>query len=678
MITIFVSVILLALFVYLYIKERKTPGYKAPLIIRFIVLILLILILIGTIVKFTYQESPKIPVLVLVDASRSINYRDNLMKIESIVNKINKMPFAKKFYAFTDSVKPWQKEAPLIGEKTDIGQALLYASTQKPGAVILISDGQHNQKNDPYSIARNSLAPIYTIGLSSAQQKDLLIKSISKPLQTFLGDTIEITVRIQSQTFENQTSKVHLIRKGKTIASQDILITVKDAYQEVKFNITPETIGKVTYSVVIDNLPDEDNTANNRKDFTLQVLKNRWQILYLTNSPSLNTRFITASLQNLNSEQAQQMFSITPIIAFVGRKYEILTKQSIDQVFKNIDVVILDNVNELNLTADLINRLQNLLEQGKGFLVLTGENFNPQTFLKDILPLQYSAAKTINKDLFFEPTDNSAKLPLFYNQTNQYLLDNTPPLWGLNLPDNIKPNTVVWLQTKGDKTPLMSYQMRQKSKVVLFNGFPIWRFAFSSIETESRRQNFDQFLANLLRFLAISELDNFKLITDKPDYLTGEQIIINLLANTPDARPFTGADVRINIPNLKTAIPLYEISAGTYQAEIEAAQQGQYQLTANIYKDTQKISTVQTTINITPQTIEDITGLDADLMRKIASQSNGKFFSADEFLNQEFNPELAVYQKTINISLKNNPYVYVLITLLFSTLLYLRKKRGLL
>jgi hypothetical protein len=641
-------------------------------------LVLLVLILIGSIFKISCQQSPQIPLLVLVDASRSVNYQDNLEKIDSIINKINQQSWQKKIYTFTDSVKPWSDQYNPIGEKTDIAQALNFSLNRRPGAVILISDGMHNQKNDPYLHARTSKAPIYTIGISSEQKKDLSVSSVLKPLQIFLSDTAQITVRIQSQGIENQPSQISLIRKGKTIASQNILITTPNTYQEVKFTVVPDTIGKLTYAVFIDSVPDEENKFNNRKDFSLPVLKNRWQILYLTNSPSFNTRFLIASLKDQGLDQSQNIFSVVPIIAFTGRNYEIQADLTIDQAFKNTDVVILDNINEANLTSDLISRLRNLFEPGKGFLVLAGDNFRAQTFIKEILPLQSDAEKFINRDLFPELTQTGAKLPLFFSQSNQYLLDNTPPLWGAILLEKVKPNAAVWLHSKDDQTPLLSYHTYQQSKIVFASGFPLWRLGFSSIATETRKTYFDQFLTNLIRFLGLSDLENFKLVTDKSDYLTGEPMLINLLATTPDARPFTDLDVRVNIANLKNNLPLYETRSGTYEIETEAVQPGQFLLTATIYKDTVRIGSAQTTINITEQTIEDITGLDAELMQRIAALSNGKYYSSSQFLSQPFEPEFARYRKTINLSITNNPYLYTIIVLLFGILLYLRKKRGLL
>lgn len=678
MITIFVSIILLALFAYLFIKERKTAGYKAPLVLRLIVLVLLILILIGSIFKISYTQSPRIPVLVLVDASRSINFKDNLEKIDSILDKINQQPWSKKIYAFADTIKPWPDQFNPTGEKTDIAQALAFSRNRRPGAVILISDGMHNQKNDPYLQARASRAPIYTIGVSSERKKDLSVSSVIKPLQIFLADTAEITIRIANYGFQNQPSRVSLSRQGKTVASQNLLLAAPNTFQEVKFKLTPDTTGKVFYTVIIDSVTGEDNALNNRKDFAIPVLKNRWQILYLTDSPSFNTRFLTASLASQILERSQNAFQVVPVIAFTGRNYQIRSDLMIDRAFKNSDVVILDNVNEANLTPDLASRLRDRLEQGKGFLVLAGENFRAHSLLKEILPVELDIAKTITRDLILELTQTGAKLPLFFSQANQYLLDNTPPLWGAAVTEKIKPNAAVWLHSKDDQTPLLSYHKYGKSKIVFFSGFPIWRLGFSGIGTENRKASFDQFFASLIRFLAVTDLENFRLITDKTDYLTGEPIIINLLASMPDARPYTDLDVRVNFARFKTDLPLYETGAGIYQNETEAAQAGQYPLTAVIYKDTVRIGSAQTTVNITAQTIEDLTGLNAELLERVARLSQGRYYSTGQFLSEPFHPEFARYRKTINISITNNPYLYVIIVLLFGILLYLRKKRGLL
>ncbi|MEO0074911.1 MAG: hypothetical protein ABIK31_02245, partial [candidate division WOR-3 bacterium] len=631
---IFVSIILLALAFLLFSKESSLSRHREQLILRLVIIISIGLILISHKLKITTLERPKIPLLVLVDHSRSIDYQNNLVHIDSILNRINQLPYRKKIFMFSDSLRIFSKEKFKWGEKTDIAQAILAAQHQKPGAIVLISDGQHNQKTDVFTAVRQSKSPIYTIGISIDTIKDVVIQNIIKPSHTFSKETTSVSILIYNHSLYNHPLKINLLWRNNLLSSQMITLPNQDALQEIKFNIIPETTGQITYTVIVDSLPEETNYGNNRKDFTLQVFKDRFQVLYLTNGPSFNTRFLLNSLKNPTSEKLQNNFIVHPIIALTNQKYTILSDQSLEQLFNNPDVIILDNIDEFNLTPDIIRRLQNLITKGKGFLIFGGDNFRAHTLLNEILPLQYNSSKNLSENIFFQLSNDGQKIPIFFDQANQYLLNNVPPLWGINLADNIKPNATVWLEAVNNKIPIMSYLKYQKNKTIFFSGFPFWRLAFSNIETESQRKNFDQFLTNVLRFLALTDLDNFQLLTDKSDYLIGEKIIINLFATTPDGRPYTDLNVYLDAANLKTNLPLQETQAGIYQTEIEAFQSGALPLTAQIYQDTQFINTVTTQVNISPQTIEDIKGVNQELLQKIAILSNGQYFSVYDFLQQ--------------------------------------------
>ncbi len=678
MIPIFVSLALVALFVLLYRKERNTPGFKTPTIIRLVILIIIILVTIGNIFRVSYNQSPKVPVLVLVDASKSINIGNNTATIKRVIDKIEKEQLKNKFFSFSDSIGPLADYEKATGKRTDISQALSFAQTKRPGAIILISDGEQNTRTDPTITARSISSPIYTIGIGDEQKQDVLIQSIRKPAKSFLGDSISITSRIQSYGYENQKTKINLLHKGKVISAQDIILNGKDALQEITFSVLPETTGRLNYTIKIDNLPAEASYSNNQKDLSVEVMKNRWHIVYLTNTPSFNTRFLVSTIENSSSLETKTSnnFVVTPIVSFTGKDFQALNAVPINKAFQDADVIILDNINEDNLTSDIITQLRNALDKGAGFLVLTGDNFKPRTFVKDILPFDFNTSSIQKKDIFTELTETGIAAPVFFNATGAYLLDNAPPFWGINQVLSVKPEAVLWADSKDDKKPLIGYRQYKNSKIVCMTAFPLWRLGFSSIDPDNQKLRFEQFTKNLLRFLAIHQFDAFKLVTDKPDYLTGDDIIFDLSATTPDGRAWTDLDVKIEIPEYKIIQPLFETSPGTYEGNAEALTAGDYNAIATVSKDNKIIGKTQTTFSVGQQSIEDITGLNSGLLMKLSDITNGKYYTAEQIIKDGITPNLIRYKRTLSFSFRNNYYIYIIITILFGATLFLRKKRG--
>ncbi|MCX7785268.1 MAG: VWA domain-containing protein, partial [candidate division WOR-3 bacterium] len=660
------------LIIFLDLRERSTTGYKLPLFFRILVLIFLILILIGAVFRFNFTRSAKIPILVLIDASKSMASATNQEMVEPLISKIKQTNKRFRVFSFADSVGEMFNYQNPTGLRTNISQALSFAQKHLPGAIVLISDGQHNYGPDPVALAKSSIAPIYPIGLGPKAKNDIAIEQVRHPIRCYQDDTIDISARIKNQGFNNQSVKVSLWARKQLIASQPISFAQSNIIQEVNFRIIAESAGRINYTLRIDSLSDEADYQNNRRNFTIEVLKGRLQIIYFTNSPSFNTRFILSALK------ADKNFTVLPIISFTGSAVKSLTDQPLDQVFTKADVLILDNVSELQLDNTLKNYLQNWHKQGKGILLLTGENFKPKTFLNEISPFEFDKINIVRKEYFFDLTDEGLVSTLFTTTTGTNILSNAPPLWAICVPTNIKPNTLIWAKSIPDSVPLIGYRKYQDSKVMVITGYPIWRLGFSAIETERSASQFQILLINLMRFLAIKEMENFRLLTNKANYLAGEEIIFNLLATTPNGKPWTNLDIKIPVPNSKISLPLFEIYPGNYQGSIPTLSPGTYEFTAQINQDEKNIGSAKVIVNIMEQSIEDITGLNSDLLQRIAEASNGRYYTYDEFLQETFVPQMAKYQKRWSLAFSYNPYIFIIVVALFSVSLFLRKKRGLL
>ena len=279
-------------------------------------------------------------------------------------------------------------------------------------------------------------------------------------------------------------------------------------------------------------------------------------------------------------------------------------------------------------------------------------------------------------DVFIELTETGAATPIFFNSTGSFLLDNAPPFLGISQISGLKPTAVNWADSKDDKKPIIGFQPYKKSKVICFAGFPLWRLGFSSIDPDNQKLRFEQFIKNLLRLLAIRESDAFKLVTDKREYLTGEDVIFNLSAATPDGRAWSDLDIKIDIPLLNITLPMYETNPGTYEENQEALSSGEYDAIATISKNNKIIGKAHISFSVTQQGIEDITGLNADLLIKLAGITHGKYFSSDQVIKNGILPNPIKYKRNLSFGFRNNYIIYIILTALFGATLFLRKKRG--
>ncbi|MEO0071845.1 MAG: hypothetical protein ABIK10_00190 [candidate division WOR-3 bacterium] len=168
------------------------------------------------------------------------------------------------------------------------------------------------------------------------------------------------------------------------------------------------------------------------------------------------------------------------------------------------------------------------------------------------------------------------------------------------------------------------------------------------------------------------------MIPDKKDYLVGEKIHLTLYATTPDARFWSGLNAWAEVTQFQKQVPFYENRSGIYLAELNAERPGEVLVKVKIASDSANLSELEVPIVINPQSIEDIRGLNASLLNRIAELTGGKYYTAEEFLNSTEEITPITYKTNINIYFSNNPYLYTLLAGLLGLMIYLRKKIGLL
>lgn len=671
MIGIFVSLILLALVILVYRKDLKAKNYGWLFIFRILVIIFLSLILIGSILTYTFSRSPKIPIIFLTDVSPSMTDKFKPAK-ELIADFKQTTKYKTHYLSFSDSILDIivNDSLSVQGTKTDIAKTLNLVKEKKPGAVILLSDGQHNTLSNPIQIAADLPFPVYTIGIGKTSEPDVSIRRLNAPKQIYLSETAKVVVRITSQGLGNQRAKVGLIQKNKELQKQEIKLSEAQTEQELKFAIVPSEIGKMFYKIKTTGFEEEDNLLNNEKEFVLNVLKSKLKIFLLSNSPNYNTRFLLASLKS-------GIFEVSPIIAFQNNQFQIITEQGKKNFnFRlDCDVLILDNFAANRLSTDINNQIKRFVQNEGGLLVLWGEKTRFNQTLAEILP--FTPSNKINrKETFIKLTSQGFTVPIFFDK-GENLLENTPPLLGMAEPKEVQPKAQIWAKTDPLEIPMIGFNKFGKGKVIEITGFPIWRLGFYGTNLNNAQERFQKLISQICRFLALKEFEMFSLDSDQPIYQAGEKITFNFYAYNEDGSPWQGLDVNLIIPN-QNPIPMIDIGSGIYEKTIEALPAQDYTVKAIAKLDTLKVGEANTEFKVSETNIEMVeTRLNSELLKNIARESGGEYFDAANFPTTGFDFNLAEYQAIFRFDPRRSPYLYVILVGLFLIELYFRKRRGL-
>jgi len=182
-----------------------------------------------------------------------------------------------------------------FGDKvTDISQMIEYAGKQfgdqNLGAVIIATDGLYNRGKNPLYLSQEMSAPLYTIALGDTTVKtDLLIQKVLHNRISFLGDKFPIQVDIAARQLAGRNATISIQRiSGSSVATlvqESIKIDDENFFETREFMLDADQVGVSRYRVRVSGISGEEQYANNSKDFYLEVIDGRLEILVLGSAP---------------------------------------------------------------------------------------------------------------------------------------------------------------------------------------------------------------------------------------------------------------------------------------------------------------------------------------------------------------------------------------------------------
>ncbi len=670
------SAVLLLLAIAAYWRQFLVRGAWWLLGLRAAVMLLLAAILVGGVIERRWTVIPD-RVVVLVDRSESMTAADldqvaTRAALEFPVGRSQ----SREFWGFGDSVYRVQDlDSDLSGmERTEIGRALGAVLRTRPGAVVMVSDGQDNGETDPVALVREVGIPVYAVGCGRSGQRNIEVSAVTLPAVVYAGDTVEIRARVRYAGLKGERAVVRLDEDVRSVLLRD-----EHAEQEFVFRVGFPKPGVRTVMFSVDSLAGEGSYLDNERAVTVRVEPSRLSVACVCNRPGPGLRFLAKALEQ---DPRIGLYFATAVSGAVSYSREALGKA---------DVLILDNTAETAGDAGLWQEVLSEVKAGKGALVLAGPGFQPGTHLRQLLP-GGMGVRRVNGSLVPVPTRAARVLPWLADLD----FDNLPPFAEAFVPD---PDAGIdpWLKT-GDTVLACAYEVGQ-GRVVYVAGFPLWRWGFgrgkarptpsgrgAAQPTPSGREMSSltnhalaAFLQGAVRFVASSRRETFALEADKPRYYQGEPVRVVLRAVAPSGRPWTGLDLALSTDSTGPVVPMTEKAPGVYQAVLVGLGAGEHEVRAVAVLDDSVLDTAVTGLVVADRGVElSETGLDERLLRAVARASGGAFFRSDSLPSSGFSPNLATIERGFSIDPRRTPWLYVVVALLAGLEWVLRRRRGLL
>jgi hypothetical protein len=580
-----------------------------------------------------------------------------------------------------------------IGGRTRIGAALKIVGRTRPGAVVLLSDGQDNGETDAVAAAREIGVPVYTVGFGGLAKRNLSVERMMLPAVVYSGETVEVQVRVAAAGFADEKTRVRL--RGET---KEIVLGQAMAEQDVPFGLVFDKPGRQVIEARADSLMGEGNYADNVRSVVADVRPGRVRVAYVTNRPGPGTRMMLRALAS------DERIEVVPAVAVVGAPgFGDSPHAGTVPLPDRVDVFILDNVAETG-SPDVWQAIADRVQAGAGILILAGPDFQPGPSIGKVMNGTVGRAQAGS----FTPelTTEGGFLPWFSREAID--LGSVPPFVGvcpLNPGDRptdtgdsphsgTVPAPVAWLVSQESKGPLLVAAKYGKGKVVYAAAYPLWRWGFGPEEKPEQGTALSGFVTGVVRYLAERDSSPFWLQAEKQELYRGQPVRLVMRAVAPDGRPWIRLSVMLGVESaadsgtgVQTPAPMTETGEGVYETTLEALGPGRYRAVATVSLTDTVLGRAATEFAVAEQALELAnTGMNEGLLTAISEASGGKFFES-ESLARGYSGQspsgdspitLGTYQRRFVFDPRRAAGVYVIVVLLAGIEWFVRRRKGLL
>lgn len=300
-------------------KYSKQINYALSTL-RFVVLTLIFILLIGPLINRENQFAQKPIVAIAVDQSSSIlQFKDSAWYRTQMAQQVQSLQaqlgdeYEVQIYGFGEKIK--EGFEPQYTDKTsNMGGALREIVQRNQdrnlSAVVLASDGLYNQGVYPLDAMRDAGVPIFTLLMGDTVAKpDLLIKQVKHNEVVFAGNNMMIQVDAMAHLLPGETSILSIEHEGKTLATKSISISSQRYFESHNFSIPVSGEGMQQYTVKLSKAGNETNLVNNTYRVYVNVISNKQQILILAASPHPDLGALKASIEKNEGYSCSIMYA---------------------------------------------------------------------------------------------------------------------------------------------------------------------------------------------------------------------------------------------------------------------------------------------------------------------------------------------------------------------------------
>ena len=667
-------------FAFLLYRERSPwPKHWTRILfaIRFLLIFLISFLLLGPIVKQirNYYEKPLY--VILQDNSASLKETIDSARLRTYYNQLDELKeqLADKGYevAISDlSGKPVE-QVSFNKDDSDLHGALKRIVQDYEGknvsGVIFPTDGIYTQGLSPLYGQFNF--PVYSIGLGDTTERtDIAVKNVAYNRIAYQGNKFPVRVEVQVKNLKNENIEVKLSQKGKLIETQ----SKKAGNDLLVFDFLPlaSEQGIQKLDIHVTEKPAEKNIRNNRASIFVEVVEGKKKILLVAASPHPDIKPLREVIeQNSNYEF---------LLHIPGVMEDALKQTRPDQ----IDLVIFHQAPDVRGKTHAL--FQQFLKSKASLLFIVGQQSDLRTMAQNNLPIRFDTPPREFDQV--TPVPNPSFHSFILSPETMSIFQDFPPVsvhFGrMRIPASVTPLLFQKVGSVSTEKPLLAVESQNERKVGIMLGEGLWRWRLNEYERTEKTFSFDELWGKLIQFLSTNDdKRKFKSYPLQQDFSDAEPVIFESQVYNDIFEPVYGnkIDVEVTDEAGQKKSYSYVTGPGNTRYQIGGLKEGVYRYTSRtvINNKTEEIRG-QFAVIARQAELQNLTA-DFDLLRKLSTNTGGKFYKADQInqlssdLNKQEVKSVIHSEESFN-NLLNLKWVFWLFLLFVSVEWFARKFFG--
>ncbi len=617
---------------YAYFLYQRKPIWGTRLnwalaACRFVVVSILCFLLLGPLVRQFVRSYEKPSVVLAVDNSQSMTLtadstalKQRLQQLNELAGELRRKDVDVEVQLLNQAVEPGQLSNQQFTQATTnlsqlLGTVQSNYENRNLAGVLLFSDGIYNQGISPEYQPYNF--PIYSIAVGDTiPRRDLNLKVLYFNKITYLGNKFPIVAELHSNGYAGKVVNVNLKQNNRILESKTVSVSKASDIQEITFYATASTKGIQHFVVEVASQPDEFTRQNNSRDAYIEVIDGKEKILVLAAAPHPDIKAIKSALEK------NENYDLDIVIAGQGNPKE-----------SKYDLVILHQIPDNQGVG--MNIAKKFLDQKASVWFILGSLANVSQFnaMNNAVKVISRSAQT---DQVF-PSFNSGFSIFKFEESNAALLQKMPPVTVPFADFRLTPSSEVILYQRvgsiSTNKPLLVVNTNPSQKTAVMLGEGLWEWRLEEYNLTENQVAVDELISKTVQYLSSKDdKRKFRFYPVADEFLDTEPIVFEAETYNDIYEKIYGQKIDLQLTNAedKTSSYSFTTAEGNSRFELSSLPKGVYRYKASTLL---KGKTEQVTgeFVVRNQQLEALnTTADHGLLRKLASQTNGKFYQASQ------------------------------------------------